>query len=242
MRWFRWFEVCLLLSSACHEGKTPLAAGGADAGTPSEEEVALADAGDGIDADDSEDDAAASPRQAEDRDTGSASTTMDRDAALARSDAALASDAEAGALGASDAGSDASMPPSPTATYSVMRYIGGYDHLHIIMRDEPRGYCVRLSLYFPAPPSSVPSGLALPENWGLETSAAVTPADGCTGATDGAVVMNQLPLSGAVRIRRASEQQAPCSIDVDVTLRRTLDAGLMVDERLLALDLAVPCD
>lgn len=233
MRRSRWLGLSVLLLSACGEGKPQRLA---DAGRWSEQDA------------DTQDSAERTAEQDAQDAAGSSESSVERDASVVNADDDAWLRIDAGpALAPRDAASvdaqDARVQPSPTAVFSTDRYIGGYDHYIITMRDEARGSCALLNFIYPArPDNSTASELELPNEWGLAISAAGTSADACGDEqSDGGALTYQVPVRGRVQVRRVGEHQVPCSLDLDLELERSVDAGVTQRERLFAEDLAIPC-
>jgi hypothetical protein len=178
---------------------------------------------------------AGSPEDDARSDSGRAQAGLDAglDADL---DAVRTTDAEA-----ADAGLDTREPPSSTAVYSARRYIGAYDHLHIIKRDDARGYCARVSLSFPA--SQPPRGaIEAPANYDVYTTALASPPSACADPPgDGGVSKQALSATGYVRVHTPGPDGFPCTIDVDIELTLSPEGVFPAKDRLLVQDLATSC-
>ena len=133
-------------------------------------------------------------------------------------------------------------PQSPSAVYSVSRWVGGLDHLTIIKADRERGYCVSVHL---AAPASGPKGdVEVPAPWSLMQVTALPSGDGCTpNAAGGTAVTPKRSVSarGSIAWRKVAAQGQPCSIDIDLAVTFEASGSIPASDRLFAEDLRLEC-
>lgn len=143
------------------------------------------------------------------------------------------SDPGAGGQGGAPTG-DAS---AADVSYTIDRYIGGYDRVIITKQDRASDYCIGITLV--SPDSRTLPGFQSPPNWGLEGVVAADSAGAC-GRSLG--IPETAQVSGSVAWAVMGKTNFPCSVDLDVMVALSQGAHVPAHDWLVGAGLPAPCE
>jgi hypothetical protein len=123
--------------------------------------------------------------------------------------------------------------PEPVASarsdYRAEAVIGGYDRVHVFRSIPSRDVCLFVGLVHPGKARDIE--VKTPDGWAVESAWASDRAKDCSGEALG---QKRMALKGSGTISLGPSTDAPCSVDLDVTLTMPLSGGDPEHETLRA--------